>query len=309
MNPPDHPAILVVGATGRLGGVVARKLLAAGHPVRALARNATKLEPLHALGAQVIVADLLDHAAVERACAGVQQVYTSANNVMGSGATSPNRVDIPAHRNLCAAAKHAGVRRLFYVSAMGLSADSPVDYFRVKHEIEGIVRESGVPYVILRPTAFMDIWVEMILGDGIRKKGVATIFGDGRRVTNFIAVEDVAEFCVRILARDDVRNEVVEIGGRSSVTYLDVVALLEHAMGVTAKRRHVPVPLLRVGRVVARPFSEKAARMLSLGYFTTQRDEPFVNWRTEAERFGVAPRTVEAFLAERYAERQPGGRD
>src|SRR5687767_2636823 len=148
--------ILVAGATGQVGGLVARKLLAAGIPVRAVSRNPDKLSALAAAGAEAMAVNLLDRVAAARACEGVEQVFTSVNNVMGRGALSPNRVDLPAHDALCDAARGAGVRRLLYLSARGLSPDSPVDFFRVKHAIEERIRRSGVPYVLLRPGAFME---------------------------------------------------------------------------------------------------------------------------------------------------------
>lgn len=299
--------VLVAGATGLLGGVVARKLLASGVPVRALGRNRDKLELFAAAGAEISVTDLLDAAAVARACEGVGQIFSTANNVMGSGNTSPMRVDVPAYRNLCAAAKAAGVRRIVHCSARDIGPDSPVDYFRVKHQVDEVIRASGLPYVLIRPVAFMDIWIDAILAEGIRKNGTAMLFGDGTRRSSYIAVDDVAEFAVRIFAREDMRNEEIDVGGPSQVSYLELVSLLEQSMGVTAKRKHVPAFMLHYAPLVVRPFNELAARMMRLGYFATVRDRVFPDWNVAAERFGVVPRTVEQFLSERYRATQPTG--
>ena len=149
--------VLVAGATGLLGGAIARQLLAAGVPVRALARNRAKLEPLAALGAEIAPVDLVDLAGLNRACQDVDQVISTANNNMGSGPTSPGRVDLTAHQNLCAAIRNARIRRLTYVSFRGVEPGEFVDIFRLKWYIEDAIRRSGVPYVMLRPTAFMDI--------------------------------------------------------------------------------------------------------------------------------------------------------
>ena len=108
-NPADsmtRPPVLVVGATGQLGGVIARKLLAAGVPVRALARDRAKLEALAAAGAEVAAVDLLDLPKVTETCRGVSQIISTANNNMGKGARSPLRIDLTAHQNLCAAARN-----------------------------------------------------------------------------------------------------------------------------------------------------------------------------------------------------------
>ena len=292
-SPPSR--VLVAGATGQLGGAIVRKLVAAGVPVRALARNRDKLAALAGPGVETAAVDLLNLAALSEACRGAGQVVSTANNNMGTGATSPTRVDLTAHQNLCAAARNAGVRRLMYVSAHGIDQDSPVDIFRIKWYIEDAIKRSGVPYVILRPTAFMDVWIDQILAAGIRKKGVTTIFGDGAGTANYIAVDDVAEFAVRIVSREDVANEVIEIGGPSTLSLNDVATIVERRLGASGKRRHVPVAAMKLLAPVVRPFSEVNARLMTLGYYATL-PKTFPGWAKAAERFDVRPRTVETYV-------------
>jgi len=288
--------VLVVGATGQLGGAIVRKLVAAGVPVRALARSVKKLQALTDLGVEIAPVDLLNMAAINAACRGVGQIVATANNNMGTGPTSPKRIDLPAYQNLCAAARNAGVRRLVFVSTRSVDQDAPVDLFRVKWYIEDAIRRSGVPYVVLRAAAFMDVWVDQILADGIRKKGVATVFGDGSGLTNYISVDDVAEFAVRILAREDVVNEAIEIGGPSNISLNDLTTLIERRLGASGKRRHVPTAVLKYLPPIVRPFNEVAARLMTLGYFATL-STPFPKWNVAAERFGVKPKTVDAYVA------------
>ena len=287
--------VLVVGATGQLGGTIVRKLVAAGVPVRALARNREKLQALAGPGVELAPVDLLKVPALNEACRGVGQIVATANNNMGMGPTSPKRIDLPAYQNLCAAARNAGVRRLVFVSTRSVDQDAPVDLFRVKWYIEDAIRRSGVPYVILRAAAFMDVWVDQILADGIRKKGVATVFGDGSGLTNYISVDDVAEFAVRILAREDVVNEAIEIGGPSNISLNDLTTLIERQLGSSGKRRHIPAAVLKFLPAVVRPFNEVAARLMTLGYFATL-STPFAKWNVASERFGITPRTIEKYV-------------
>ncbi|MBK6843871.1 MAG: NmrA family NAD(P)-binding protein [Gemmatimonadetes bacterium] len=70
MPAATSPPILVAGASGQLGGTVARLLLAEGFPVRALARRREPLRPLADLGAEIVAGDLRDAGAVRQACAG-----------------------------------------------------------------------------------------------------------------------------------------------------------------------------------------------------------------------------------------------
>ena len=287
--------VLVVGATGQLGRVIARKLVGSGVPVRALARNREALAAA-VPGAEHAAIDLRDVPKLTEACGGVDQIVATANNNMGKGPTSPTRVDLSNYQNLCAAARNASVRRLVYVSYRGVDQFAPVDIFRVKWYIEDAIRRSGVPHVMLRPTAFMDVWIDQIFAKDIREKGRATIFGDGTTVANFIAVEDVAAFAVNILARPEVVNEVVEAGGPSNLSQNDLVTLIERRLKSSGKRRHLPVAALRLLPPIVRPFNEVAARLISLGFYVATTPQAFPGWKTSADRFGVTPRTVEAYL-------------
>jgi NADH dehydrogenase len=292
----NESRVLVAGASGQLGRVIARKLMASGVTVRALARNRDALAPL-AAEAEIAAVDLRDVAALTDACRGVDQIVATVNNNMGKGPTSPTRVDLSLYQNLCAAARNARVRRLVYVSYRGVVQDAPVDIFRVKWYIEDAIRRSGQPFVMLRPTSFMEVWIDEVLAKGIREKGAARIFGDGNRVANYIAVEDVAEFAVRIL-ESDIVNEVVEAGGPSNVSQNDLVTLLERRFRTSANRRHVPVAAMRLLAPIVRPFDEVSARMITLGLYSATQSTPFAGWQASADRFGVAPRTVETHIAQ-----------
>jgi NADH dehydrogenase len=287
--------VLVAGASGQLGSTIARTLIAAGFPVRALARTRERLERL-APGAEIAAVDMRDVPQLTAACRGVDQIVATANNFMGRGATSPTRLDLSAYQNLCAAARNARVRRLIYVSTPAATQDSPVDFFRIKWYIEDAIRRSGVPFVMLRPTAFMDVWIDQIFARGIREKGMATIFGAGSRVANYIAIEDVARFALQIVSRPAIVNESIDVGGPSNLSQNDLVTLIEARLRSSGKRRHVPVAALRLLPPLIRPFDEVTARLITMGLYSATQSQPFDKWKEAADRFGVAPRTVETYL-------------
>jgi uncharacterized protein YbjT (DUF2867 family) len=294
--------ILLAGATGLLGGVIARRLRQEGRNVRVLSRDARKLDELVKLGAEPFVGDMVDRAAMDRACDGVTEIVSTANNVLGKGSTSPNRIDESMYKTLGAAAKAAGVRRWVHVSARDITADSPVDFFRIKVRVEEVVKQSGVPWVAIRPSAFMDIWTGVLFGNADEPGQVATVFGRGDRICNWIAIEDVASFVSAVLRDPSVKNEVIDIGGPSEITLVQFTQPIQRAMGVPEKRRHVPAPVLNVARHLVRPFNELAARFASMGYWMTITERPFPGWRQSATRFGIEPITVEQF-AKRYTKR------
>jgi uncharacterized protein YbjT (DUF2867 family) len=149
---------------------------------------------------------------------------------------------------------------------------------------------------MLRPTAFMETWVDEILVKSIRDKGVATIFGDGKRVANYVAIDDVAEYAVKVLSRPEVVNEAVDAGGPSNLSQNDIAALVERRLKSPGRRRHIPVAAMRLLPPLVRPFNEVAARLMTLGLYSATCAQPFPGWKTSADRFGVAPRTVEQYI-------------
>ena len=168
--------------------------------------------------AEIAAVDLRDRAEAHRSVPRRRADRRHRQQQHGEGAHQPTRIDLSGYQNLCAAARNTGVRRLIYVSYQGVSQDAPVDIFRVKWYIEDAIRRSGVPHVMLRPTAFMDIWIDQILAKGIREKGVATIFGDGNSVANYIAVDDVARIRGENSRAPEIVNEAVDAGGPSNVS-------------------------------------------------------------------------------------------
>jgi uncharacterized protein YbjT (DUF2867 family) len=289
--------VLVAGATGQLGSAIVRKLVSAGVPVRALARHREKLAAFETT-AEIAPVDLLDVPKLTEACRGIDQIVATANNNMGKGPTSPTRIDLAGYQNLCAAARNTGVRRLIYVSYRGVTQDVNVDIFRVKWYIEDAIRRSGVPYVMLRPAAFMDIWIDQVIAKNVRDTRVATIFGSGNVVANYVAVDDVAQFAVKIAA-GNIMNGVVEAGGPSNVTQNDIAAVLERRLQTRLKRRHVPILAMRLAPIV-RPFNEVAARMMTIGLFSATQPMAFPGWKESADRLGVSPRSIEDYVDELF---------
>ena len=89
---------------------------------------------------------------------------------------------------------------------------------------------------------------------------VATVFGRGDRVSNFIAIDDVVSFVLAVLRDTGVKNQVIEIGGPSQVTLVQFAASIQRAMGVPEKRRHVPAPVLNVAIAVLRQAEPRQPR-------------------------------------------------
>ena len=234
--------ILVVGATGQLGGVITRRLLAQQRTVRILARQESNGQPLQAAGAQVAIGDLKSRLTIDSACEGVDVVVTTANSAQRAGVDTTQTVDTDGNRQLIDAARQAGVKQFVFVSAFGVTLESPVPLFRAKALTEAYLRSSGLAYTILAPDVFMDVWIPMVVGPALRGLPV-TIVGDGRRKHSFIAVQDVAAFTAAAIDSPVAMNRHLPLGGPDAVSWRDVIAAFERALG-----RDVPVVTLAPGQ-------------------------------------------------------------
>jgi NADH dehydrogenase len=295
--------ILIVGARGRLGGGVARRLLAAGRPVRALSRTPAALADLAALGAEVVAGDLRDPGSLARACGGVDRVLAAAHAFDGTGANVPAAVDDAGNRALVDAARAAGVGHFVLTSILGARADHPIDLWRDKASAERHLRVSGLSYTILRPSAFMELWIE-IIHEPIARQGRALIFGRGVNPINFVSVEDVARYATFALSDPRARDQVIAIGGPENFTLLQVAGAIERALGRPALApRHIPLALMRLLGVVARPVNPALARQARAGVLMDTADMTFDPGPT-LRRFPLDPpdlTRLEAVVARRYA--------
>jgi uncharacterized protein YbjT (DUF2867 family) len=228
--------ILVVGATGLLGGAITRQLLDQGHDVRVLVRPGSDHAALAAAGAQPVHGDLKDPASLLSACDGVDTVITTANSAARGGPDTVDSVEIEGNRSLVDAAKGSGVGHFIFVSALGASEDSPVPFMRGKALAERHLRESGVPYTILQPNIFLDVWAGMLVLGPVMAGQPVTLLGAGQRRHSMIAANDVAAFAIACVGNDAARNRTLPLGGPAAVSWREVVAAGSRALG-----REIPV--------------------------------------------------------------------
>lgn len=260
--------VLVIGATGLLGGEICRGLVASGTPVRAMVRptaDASRLAELRTLGVELVTGDLKDRASLDAACRGADAIITTASSILSrqSGDTLDS-VDRAGQLSLVAAARNAGVPRFVYVSASGQDdADFPL--MAAKRAVEDAVIASGMTYTILRPTCFMEIWLSPALGFDV-PNARARIYGAGRNVISFISFKDVARFAVASLDSAAARNAVIDLGGPEAVSPLDVVRTFERTTGRTFEVQHVPEDALEAQRAAASDPLEQSFAALMLAY-------------------------------------------
>jgi len=244
-----------------------------------------------------MAADLSDAASLVRACAGMQGVLAAAHGLLGRGRWRSEVVDDLGHRQLIQAAREAGVARFVYTSAHGAAADHPVDFFRTKHAIEQALLASGMPCVVLRPTAFMEHHVHNFNGKAVLEKGKAQLIGPGTKRRNFVCAEDVAVFAVRALLDEPLPYTRLDIGGPGHHSNREVSELYARLAGVPLRISHLPAWLARLMSVLVRPLHPGMARVMHLLSLPDDAySERFDAAAELAQRHGVPLTTLAAFV-------------
>jgi NADH dehydrogenase len=255
--------ILVVGATGLLGGLITRQLLERGHETRILVREnspseqmaeqgmATSARSLIEAGAHPVYGDLKEPASLTAACEGVHTLIATANSAVRGGEDNPQTVEMQGNRNLIDAAKAAGVSHFIFVSAQIADANSPVPFLAGKGQAEQHLQASGIPYTIVAPNAFMDVWVFLLVGLPIMSGQPVMVVGSGARQHAFIAMADVAAFVLASVGNPDAVNQKLVIGGPAALSFRDAATVYERALGRPVEVRSVapgePLPNLSPG--------------------------------------------------------------
>lgn len=228
--------IAVAGGSGRLGTRLVGRLADRGLQVRVLTRDPARAQHLAGCADEIVPCDVRDRASMPSALQGVSTVVSAVHGFAGPGRVSPKSVDRDGNANLVDAAAKVEAD-VVLMSVVGAAPQHPMELFRAKHAAEEQLRASGVRWTIVRATAFVELWAE------IMSKPI--VFGRGENPINFVSVDDVAAVVERAVTDVSLRGRVIEVGGPQNPTFNELAELLQQVRGRTAKVRHVPRGLLR----------------------------------------------------------------
>ncbi len=223
--------LLVIGATGYLGGLITRQLLAKGREVRILVRAGSKYQPLVEAGAKPVIGDLRDRASLDAACQGIETVITTAAARITEDEAATRAINLDGYRSLIDAARAAGVKHFIYTAGLGADPNSSIPFIAAKGQIEAHLRASGLPYTILEPDWIMDGWLMFFVGGPALSGQPVWVAGDGRDRHTPVAAQDVAAFAVAAVDYPGARNRVIPIGGPQALSLRDAAAYFERILG------------------------------------------------------------------------------
>lgn len=208
---------LVTGATGNVGGPVARQLHEQGHSVRALVRDPSRAASLPA-GIEFAVGDLDDPESVSKAVAGVEAIFLMQ---VGGGTEQT--------KTMIAAAQDAAVPRIVLLSSVGARL-LPLEVNPIGAALaarEQVLRESGLGVTYLRPNTFASnaFWWR----DSIRAGKVIDPTGDGGQ--GVIDPEDIARVAVAALTEDGHAGKGYFLTGPEALTSREQVEIIAEVTG------------------------------------------------------------------------------
>jgi uncharacterized protein YbjT (DUF2867 family) len=274
--------ILVTGGTGFVGGHVVHALRARDLPVRALARDPAKAAKLESWGVELAQGDMTDSDSVRRALEGCEVVVHLVAIRQGKKRDF-ERIMIAGTRELVAAAKAAGVRRLVLMSALGTTEDTKdaVPYYGAKWEMEETVKAAGVEHVIFRPSFVFgrDGGILPTFRKLAKLTPVTPIIGSGEQRIQPIWCDDVGAYFAEGVNKPEAANRTFELGGPDPVAWNEFWARLKRVLGLKRPSLHVPVGLMRVNALVTErlpgniPLTRDLLKMLELGDNVVTNDD------------------------------------
>ena len=235
--------ILIAGGTGRLGTLVRGTLVDRGFGVRILTREPQRVSTRDD-GVEMVTGDVRDRDSLLPAVAGVDVVVSAVHGFTGPRGISPASVDHAGNVNLIDATKAAGAE-LILLSTVGATADSPMELFRMKYAAERHAAFSEVPTTVVRATAFLEAWIELLRHTAGRS-GRPLVFGRGNNPINFVSVADVAAVVELAVTDTATRGQTLEIGGPADLTFNELARAVLTAGEGSSAPRHVPRVALRL---------------------------------------------------------------
>lgn len=226
--------ILLAGATGYLGGYIARELLKKSCPVRVLARNPEKLKQNGIEIAEIFQSEITQPDSIKGCCKDIDVVISSVGITRQKDGLTYMDVDYQANMNLLLEAKKNGVKKFIYVSVLNGENLRHLKMCDAKELFAEQLMKSGLEYCIVRPNGFFSDMTEFY---SMAKKGRVYLFGDGKLKTNPIHGEDLASVCVDAI---DMHDKEIKVGGPETLTHNEIAAVAFEALGISPDITHIP---------------------------------------------------------------------
>ncbi|MFE6785473.1 SDR family oxidoreductase [Streptomyces sp. NPDC057680] len=285
--------VAVVGATGFQGGAVARLLTERHHRVHTLTRRPSADRP-PLPGAAFVAGDLGRPDDVRRLFEGTTHAFMTMPLVYEG-----ERVESYA-RNVAAAALEAGTERLVFNSNTRIPlGPTDVAAFETRRLAERVLRDSGVPLVVIRPPVYLDNLFSPWNGPSLVDDGVLAYPLPAAARTAWLSHRGLAEAALAALSREDLEGRTFDIGGERSLTGGELAAAFGRGLGRAVRYEELdPAAFERsLGRLLG---PETAAGVAGIYHFMASGADPLLmadDDGVSTEVLGLEPPPVEEWVA------------
>ena len=217
--------VLVTGATGNTGSLLVPALLRAGVDVRILVRDEAKAKPLKDLGTEVVLGDLDKPETILPAVKNVDKIYLLTWN---------GETQLQQAKNVIDAAKKSGNPHIVRHSMWG-SENSRI--IKQGYKIEEILKASGLPWTILKPTFYMQntmMAAQTISSDGV----IYWDMKDGK--LGMIDVRDIADAAFAVITGKGHEGKEYILTGPEAISFNDVAKIFSNVLDTEIKYVSVP---------------------------------------------------------------------
>ncbi|MFE0650598.1 SDR family oxidoreductase [Streptomyces sp. NPDC059534] len=288
--------VAVVGATGFQGGAVTRLLAERHHRVRALTRRPEADRP-PVPGAVFVAGDLARPAAVRRLFEGTTHAFVTMPLVYDA-----ERVEAYA-RHVAEAALAAGTLRLVFNANTRLPlGPTDVPAFETRRLAERVLRDSGVPLVVIRPPVYLDNLFSPWNGPALVDDGVLAYPLPESARTAWLSHRGLAEAAFAALTRDGLEGRTFDIGGERSLTGGELAAAFGRGLGRAVRYEELD-PVVFEQSLAQLLGRETAAGVAGIYHYMATGADPLLL----ADDDGVSAEALEVGQApvEEWVARQP----
>jgi uncharacterized protein YbjT (DUF2867 family) len=243
--------ILVTGGTGFIGRALLRRLAEFGFSVRSMLQPSRRSPGLpKGVPVEVTLTGLTDRRGVRAALVGIDTVIHLAGIEGQGGHDRMLSSDVAETETIVEAAAAAGIKRLIFLSHIGVDRDSAYPMMQIKAMAEEHVRNSRIPYTILR-TAILYGRQDNFTTSLAMLLGIAPLFfpmpGDGSTLLQPLWVDDLATAITWSLDGSSMIDKTIEIGGPEYISFKQILHMIMKAS--SAPRILLPTrpPYLRIG--------------------------------------------------------------
>jgi NADH dehydrogenase len=314
-----QPIVAVDGATGYLGNHLVARLRSAGLTVYAIVHpraRAADLEFLKSTGAKVIEASLKGKRGPSAALTEALKGVDIAVHLIGSIAPRKGEKLADLHgnqtANLVAAAKAAGVKKLVQVTALGAAKNASNSYHRTKWQAEEYVRNSGLRWVIFRPSLIVgkqvgnrDSKLVSRYLDLIGRRSTIPVIGKGSNRLQPVFVGDLVTALEKAICETRFDNNAYEIGGDEILSMRQLVEKLMVAR--KANKKISGVKPLAAKMLAAVCETVQTVPLISRDQIKLSMSDNVCANNSLRTVFGIAPTDVETALAAYRKENKVGG--